>query len=279
MRIGKNWLKNIAVPALLLGLVACGTPLSPGGTPAETAVGTHSPSADVVPIELTISAAASMTDSLKEIQKLYEAKANVKLSFNFGASGSLQQQIEQGAPVDLFVSASTKNMKALLDKKLVEADKQGNVVSNELVVIVPADGHVKLDKMEDLPQAGLFKVAVGEPASVPAGSYAKEALMKLKLWEPLQPILVLTKDVRQVLTYVESGNADAGFVYRSDAQGSTKSKVAFAVDPTSYTPIDYPVGVITASKHPKEAQALYDYLRSAEAQAVFTRYGFAPPRQ
>jgi molybdate transport system substrate-binding protein len=227
-------------------------------------------------VELTISAAASLTDALEELKPLYEEKTDhVTLLYNFGASGALQTQIEEGAPADLFFSAATKNMKALVDGGFIEEGKQTNLLGNELVVVVPADGEFELSSMKDLQNADLRKIAIGIPESVPAGSYAKEALEKEALWDGLQDKLVQAKDVRQVLNYVETGNADAGFVYRSDAQSSDKSKIAFAVSPDSYPAIHYPVGIVKESKLQDEAAAFYEFLQSQEALDVFAKYGFA----
>ncbi|CAN7373633.1 molybdate ABC transporter substrate-binding protein [Paenibacillus sp. LjRoot56] len=227
-------------------------------------------------VELTISAAASLTDAFKEIQTNYESKnKQIKLNFNFGASGALQQQIEQGAPADLFFSAATKNMKTLVDKQLIDTAQQKNLLINELVVVVPVDGKVAIQKAEDLTNENIKHLAVGEPQTVPAGSYAKEALTNAKLWDSLQAKIVQGKDVRQVLTYVESGNAEAGFVYKTDALTSKSVKVVFSVDPKSYTPIEYPAGIVKATKHSKETADFYAYLQSKEAQDVFVKFGFS----
>ncbi|MGM1050268.1 MAG: molybdate ABC transporter substrate-binding protein [Bacillota bacterium] len=229
-------------------------------------------------VELTISAAASMTDALMEIQKTYESKnQNIKLNFNFGASGALQQQIEQGAPADLFLSASVKNMTALVEKQLIDANQQANLLNNELVVVVPVDGKTSIENIADLTKPEVKNVAIGIPESVPAGNYAKEALTNAKLWDGLQAKSVQAKDVRQVLQYVETGNADAGFVYKTDALTSDKVKVAFAVDPNTYDTIQYPIGIIKATKNNKEAENFYTYLQSQEALDVFTKYGFKVP--
>ncbi|MGO4495438.1 molybdate ABC transporter substrate-binding protein [Paenibacillus sp. 2RAB27] len=248
-------------------------------TPTQATV---APTATPVPtekVELTISAAASLTDAFKEIQTNYETKnKQIKLNFNFGASGALQQQIEQGAPADLYFSAATKNMKTLIDKQLIEPTQQKNLLINELVVVVPADGKVAIQKAEDLTHENIKHLAVGEPQTVPAGSYAKEALTNAKLWDTLQAKIVQGKDVRQVLTYVESGNAEAGFVYKTDAMTSKSVKVAFSVDPKSYTPIEYPAGIVKATKHSKETADFYGYLQTKEAQDVFIKYGFSIPK-
>lgn len=240
---------------------------------------TDQPAAPTEKVELTISAAASLTDAFKEIQTNYENKnKQIKLNFNFGASGALQQQIEQGAPADLFFSAAAKNMKTLVDKQLIDTTQQKNLLINELVVVVPADGKIALQKAEDLTNENMKHLAVGEPQTVPAGGYAKEALTNAKLWDTLQTKIVQGKDVRQVLTYVESGNAEAGFVYKTDALRSKSVKVAFSVDPTTYTPIEYPAGIVKATKHSKEAADFYAYLQTKDAQDVFVKYGFAIPK-
>ncbi|TVX93201.1 molybdate ABC transporter substrate-binding protein [Paenibacillus agilis] len=230
-------------------------------------------------IELTVSAAASLTDALTEIQKSYEsAHSNIKLNFNFGASGALQQQIEQGAPVDVFLSAAPKNMNALVDKELIATNQQRTLLSNELVVIVPSSASTTLEKLHDLTQEKIKKVAIGIPESVPAGNYAKEALTHAQLWETLQAKTVQAKDVRQVLQYVETENVEAGFVYKTDALTSSKVKIAFPVDPNSYSPVQYPVGIVKSSKHSKEAEAFYTYLQSKDALDVFVKYGFSIPK-
>ncbi|OAS14301.1 molybdate ABC transporter substrate-binding protein [Paenibacillus oryzisoli] len=230
-------------------------------------------------VELTISAAASLTDAMKEIQTNYEkTHSHIKLQFNFGASGALQQQIEQGAPADVFLSAASKNMKELVDKSFIDASQQSNLLLNGLVVIVPVESKSNVQKLEDLSGPSVTHIAVGEPQTVPAGTYAKEALTNAKLWDPLQAKIVQGKDVRQVLTYVESGNAEAGFVYKTDALTSTKVKVAFTVDPKSYKPIEYPAGIVKASKHTKEATEFYTFLKSKEAQDIFVKFGFTMPQ-
>nr|WP_234405651.1 molybdate ABC transporter substrate-binding protein [Paenibacillus sp. IHBB 10380] len=227
-------------------------------------------------VELTISAAASLTDALQEIRTLYETDhLHVKLHFNFGASGALQQQIEQGAPVDVFLSAATKNMNALIDKKLVDAQEQQNLLTNELVVVIPKESKVPISSEKDLIDEHFQKVAIGIPETVPAGNYAKEALSHMGLWEQLQSKIVQSKDVRQVLQYVETTNVDAGFVYKTDALTSDKVKIAFAVDPVTYAKIEYPVGIVKATNHSKEAEEFYTFLQSSPALDIFVKYGFS----
>lgn len=264
------FLSLIAVMALVFA--GCGASNETNAN-APSAEPTVQPSETV---QLTISAAASMTDALTEIQKRFESQhSNIKLSFNFGASGALQQQIEQGAPADLFLSAASKNMKALMDKGLIEDGKQTNLVNNELVAIVPTDRELGIRSIADLSKAEVKTVAIGIPESVPAGNYAKEALTNAKAWESLQTKSVQAKDVRGVQQYVETGNADAGFVYKTDALTSDKVKIAFVVDPATYSAIQYPLGIVKATKHAAEAEAFYAYLQSQAVLDVFVKYGFS----
>lgn len=267
--------------AVMLILAGCGatssdntnaTASSPSASPAQAAGQTAET------VELTISAAASLTDALEEIKTLYESNnSGIKLSFNFGASGALQQQIEQGAPADLFISAASKNMKALVEKELVDPGQQKNLLQNELVVVVPAGSSLGIASLEDLTKEDVKHVAIGIPESVPAGNYAKEALSNAKLWDALQAKSVQAKDVRQVLQYTETGNADAGFVYKTDALTSDSVKIAFAVDQAAYSAIEYPVGIVKATEHGAEAEQLYTFLQSQEALDIFVKYGFSVP--
>ncbi|MDN8592339.1 molybdate ABC transporter substrate-binding protein [Paenibacillus sp. 11B] len=250
-----------------------------GLTPAALGEGTSTESTESQEtVELTISAAASLTDAMKEIEANYEkSHPYIELNFNFGASGALQQQIEQGAPADVFVSAATKNMNALVDEKLIASGDQKSLLQNSLVAIIPADSSNTVTSEKDLTADSIKTVAIGIPESVPAGTYAKEALTNAKLWDQLEGKLVQGKDVRQVLQYVETGNADAGFVYKTDALTSDQVKIAFEVDQNSYTPANYPVGIIEGTKHRTEAEQFYTYLQTPEVLDVFAKYGFSIP--
>lgn len=230
--------------------------------------------------ELIISAAVSLKDSLLAIQPEFEKnEPGIKLVFNFGSSGTLQQQIEQGAPVDLFISAGAKQMKTLVDNGFINAKDQTSLLSNDLVLVMPINTLIKLDKStcRELVKKEFKFIAMGIPESVPAGSYAKETLEWLKIYEPLQSKIVQAKDVRQVLTYVETGNADAGFVYRTDALSSKKVKVVLTIDKRAHKPIIYPVGIMKDSKHLKEAKQFYQYLQHKAATKAFLKYGFKLP--
>nr|WP_125664178.1 molybdate ABC transporter substrate-binding protein [Paenibacillus baekrokdamisoli] len=226
--------------------------------------------------ELLISAAASLKDSLEEIEKAYEKQhPDIDLTFNFGSSGTLQKQIEQGAPADLFFSAGKKQMDALIDQKLIS--ESATLLGNELVMVVPSNSTKKFTTVKELTDKDIKKIAIGQPESVPAGQYAKETLTTRKVWDAIADKLVYAKDVRQVLTYVETGNVDAGFVYRTDALTSKKAKVAIRIIPGVHKAIVYPAGIVKDTEHSKEAKAFYTYLQSKEADAVFLKYGFKLP--
>ena len=223
--------------------------------------------------ELTVSAAASLQDALVELQKTYEKEhTDIKLQFNFGGSGALQQQISQGAPVDLFFSAAEDKFDALVDSKVIAKENGVDLLSNELVLVVPKNNEKKINSFNDLNKAS--KIALGTPEAVPAGQYGVETLKAMKLWNKLESKVVYAKDVRQVLTYAETGNVDAGIVYKTDALTSDKTKIVATAKNDTHTPIIYPVGVIKESKHFKEAEAFYDFLQTDASMKVFEKYGF-----
>ena len=224
-------------------------------------------------IELTISAAASLQDAAKEIKTLYEKEnPQVNITYNFASSGTLQKQIEEGAPTDLFISAGIKQMDTLQEKGLIVEESRQNLLGNSLVLIAGEDSEIAA--FEDILKPEAEKVSIGTPESVPAGRYAKEALISLDLWDKLQPKLVFAKDVRQVLTYVETGNAAAGMVYSSDAAMGENIKVVAAAPEDSHQPIVYPMAVINSSKQQQAAEDFAAYLSGEKAAAVFEKYGF-----
>ncbi|WP_427071116.1 molybdate ABC transporter substrate-binding protein [Lysinibacillus fusiformis] len=225
------------------------------------------------PIELTISAAASLQDALEELKTAYEKEHDtIKILYNFGGSGALQQQILQGAPADLFFSAAKDKFDALVEKEMIDPNQGVDLLANELVLIVPKKNDKQIQSFKDLKQAG--KIALGTPETVPAGQYGVETLKNMQLWESLESKVVYTKDVRQVLTYSETENVDAGIVYKTDALVSDKVEVVATADDQIHTPIIYPVGVIKNSKHVQEAEDFYHFLQSDEAMEVFKKYGF-----
>ena len=225
--------------------------------------------------ELTVSAAISLKDALDEAKQIYTKEhADVAIAINYGASGTLQLQIEQGAPVDVFLSAAPKQMDALETKGLLLAGTRRDLLQNEVVLVVPKDSKLGLRSFQDLTRADVKQVALGEPTTVPAGQYAKETLTSLGIYDAVNAKAVLAKDVRQVLTYVETGNVDAGIVYATDAASSSKVTVVATAPPKSHAPVIYPGAVIKASKNPEAAKAFLDFLAGPRGAAVFQKYGF-----
>ncbi|WP_413167082.1 molybdate ABC transporter substrate-binding protein [Capilliphycus salinus ALCB114379] len=254
----------------LLLAVGCSQTTPETTEPQQTA----SPVSSTQQTELTVSAAASLTDAMNAIQPIYEQEnPQVKLTYNLASSGSLQQQIEQGAPVDVFISAAPKQMNALEEKQLLLSGTRQDLLKNDMVLIVPK-GENTVKTFEDLTTEQVEKIAVGEPESVPAGKYAQEVLTSLNLLETLQPKEVYAKDVRQVLTYVESGNVDAGIVYSSDAKISDQVEIVATAPAESHSPIIYPVAVIQSSKNPEVSKDFIQFLSGEQAKAVFEQYGF-----
>ena len=226
------------------------------------------------PKELTISAAASLTDAMDELKEIYEAENNVELTFNFAGSGKLAQQIQQGAPVDVFISANENWLDTLLEEGLIDADSTTDVTGNKLVLIAEKDTTLAYDSFSDINVKELSNIAVGKPESVPAGEYTKKALEAIDKWEEIEPYIVYAKDVRQVLTYVETGNAEIGFVYESDALSSDKVEILTESNPKEHDPIIYPGGVTTETEQEEVAEDFLAFMTSDEAQEILETYGF-----
>lgn len=223
-------------------------------------------------IELTVSAATSLQDAFKAIEPIYN-EVEVDLTYNFGSSSSLQQQIEQGAPIDVFISASVEQMDALEAKNLILPETRRDLLTNQIVLIVAKD-NTTIQSFADLGTDALTQIALGEPGSVPAGKYAEEILTSLGILDVVTPKAVYGKDVRQVLNYVATGNVDAGIVYFSDAKVSQDVKVVATASLDSHSPVVYPIAVLQDSLNVEAAKELAEFLFTPEAQKVFREYGF-----
>ncbi|MBI1841144.1 MAG: molybdate ABC transporter substrate-binding protein [Verrucomicrobia bacterium] len=224
--------------------------------------------------EITVFAAVSLADALKEIGKSYENASGDRVRFNFAASSLLARQIAEGAPADIFFSADEAKMDDLARKGLIVADSRRSRLGNSLVIVVAADSPIALGSAKDLATEKVKRLALAEPKTVPAGIYAKEYLSTLKLWPAIEPKVVPTENVRAALAAVESGNVEAGIVYQTDASISKKVKVAVAVSPADGPKITYPVALLKESKQPAGASGVLHHLNGAAAGAVFKRYGF-----
>lgn len=224
---------------------------------------------------MTISAAASLAGAMPELQELYvRTHPEIALQLNFGSSGALEQQIRQGAPVDLLISAGQAPVDALARDGLVDPDGLRSVAGNVLV-LARLPGAPPLTGWADLAGPAVRRLAIGDPGHVPAGQYARAALESLDIWTAVAPKLVLGADVRQVLSYVQSGAVDAGIVYGSDAAGAAGVTVRPA-PPGSHPPVVYVAAVIGGSPRAAQARAFAEFLLTPAAQAVLAQHGFAP---
>lgn len=234
--------------------------------------------ADAFAQEATFSVAISMKEAVQDLGRAFTAsRPGVTLRYNFGASGELQKQIEAGAPIDLFISAAQRQMDELERKQLVVSASRRVFARNVLTVIKPADSRVDLARPSDLLGAGVGRIVVGNPKTVPVGLYAEESLRALGLWDRVQPKLVLAENGRQALDYVARGEVEAGFVYTTDAVvGGPRVKQAFRPAEDTYRPVLYPVAAVAGARQAALAQAFIDLLVSREGQAVLQRHGFQP---
>ncbi|MER2089777.1 MAG: molybdate ABC transporter substrate-binding protein [Sporosarcina sp.] len=225
--------------------------------------------------EILVAAASSMTPALTEIAAEFEkSNKDVRVSFSFGSSGKLAQQIKGGAPVDVFISASSTDMDTLEEDNKVRLDTRTDITKNTLVVIRQKNDDNSRLSEENPFTSRIDHFAIGNPETVPAGVYAREALIKLGEWETLEPKFVFGKDVRQVVTFVETGNAERGIVFASDAHSSDKVEVIFEIDPAMHSSVVYPGAIITATKQPKEARAFLEYMKTPQVQEILLNHGF-----
>ena len=224
--------------------------------------------------DLTVFAAASLTDCLKEIGTNYQKEAGQKIVFNFGASSTLARQIQEGAPADIFFSADEAKMDGLEKQGLILAGTRKSRLSNSLVIVVAADSALRIASATNLTDAAIKRIALADPKTVPAGIYSKSYLQKLHLWPEIEPKVIPTDNVRAALAAVESGNVEAGMVYKTDAAISSKVKIACEIPPRDGPDISYPMAVVKDSAQPAAAKAFLEYLNADAAAKVFEYYGF-----
>src|SRR6266487_1764205 len=230
-------------------------------------------------VEVTVFAAASLTDSLKEIAATYETQSGTKIVFNFGASSMLARQIEEGAPADIFFSADESKMDGLEKLGLILKETRRSRLSNSLVIVVAADSPLHAPSAHDLASDKVKRIALADPKSVPAGVYARAYLEKARLWPAVERKIVPTENVRAALAAVESGNVDAGIVFKTDARISRKVRVACEVKPEEGPRISYPMAVVKESSRIEAGKKFVRHLDSGEAERVFEKYGFIIRKQ
>ena len=226
--------------------------------------------------QVNLAAAASLKNVYDEklIPMFNEKYPNIKVTPTYASSGDLQTQIENGMDADVFMSAANKQMDALADEGLVDNDTEVQTLENKVVLIVPKDSTSNITSFEDLKDVD-GTIAIGDPESVPAGQYAKEALTNLKIWDAVEPKLSLGTDVTAVLNQVAEGSAEYGIVYATDAKSTDDVKVICeAPEDALKTPVIYPVAVLKDSKDPESANKFVEFLKTKEAQDVFKEYGF-----
>lgn len=231
--------------------------------------------------EITISAAISLKAAFEDIGKTFmERHPGAKVLFNFAGSGALARQIEAGAPVDVFASAGQKDMNDLDQRGMIIKETRKDFVRNSLALITPAKSAIQLTSLGDLRRGEIQKIAIGNPKTVPAGSYAEEALRYFKLWDGLRDKLIFTENVRQVLDYVVRGEVDAGMVYSTDVLARAKDvKIVLEAPIESHQPVIYPIAVVKGSKKETLAKDFIDAVTSREGEKIFERYGFGLLRQ
>lgn len=224
--------------------------------------------------EILVSAAASLTDAIKEIGRIYQTQSEHTVNFNFGPSSGLARQIDEGAPADIFFSADLAQMDRLEKNGRLEPGTRKNLLSNQLVMIVPFDSKLALSSPKDLLKAAVRTIVLAEPSSVPAGVYSKKYLVDEALWDSVSSKVVPVQDVRATLASVESGNVDAGFVYKTDAAISDRVNVVYEVPLDQGPSITYPIAVVKESKQKDAARDFIRFLESPAAKNIFDEYGF-----
>lgn len=248
-------------------------------TETESQAAQDTPAADGQ-TEILVAAAASLKNAYEEelIPMFQEEHPEIIVTGTYDSSGKLQTQIEEGLEADVFMSAATAQMDALNEEGLIQTDTIVNLLENKIVLIAPASGGEDLNSFEDIVKAQ--SIALGDPASVPAGQYAREALTNLGLWDQIQDRVSFGTNVTEVLNQVAASSADAGIVYATDAASMPEDVrvIGEAPEGSLAEPVIYPVAVVAASAHPEEARAFVDFLQTEEAMEVFESYGFADGR-
>jgi molybdate transport system substrate-binding protein len=228
---------------------------------------------------VTVFAASSLTDVLNEVGKAYTDETHVAVRFSYAASSALARQIESGAPADVFVAADQEWMNYLAERKLIQPASRTDIVTNALVLVAPVDSKLQLKIAPKFPLAQALgekgRIATGDPATVPAGRYARFALTSLGVWDSVANRMVPAENVRSALNFVALGEVPLGIVYATDARGNAKVRVVDTFPATSHEPIRYPAAV--TARGGTEAGNFVQFLRGARARAIFIRYGFGAP--
>lgn len=224
--------------------------------------------------EILVSAASSLKDVFTELGKDFEKKNNVKVVFNFAASGLLKTQIETGAPVDVFASASAIDIEGLEKKDLLLIGTKVEFAKNEMVLAQNANTQIKIQNLQDLKRPEIKRIALGNPKTVPAGRYAKEVMDHDKIFDSLNPKMVFGENVRQVLDYIVLGEVDAGFVFATDLFNNSKVIASLRIPSEKHGAIIYPMAVVKTSKNIEQAKSFIQFVTSKESKIIFQKFGF-----
>ena len=225
--------------------------------------------------EILVLAAASLTDVLNELAASYKNDTGVTVTFSFASSGALQTQIESGSPADIFFSAAQRQMNALEEKDLIAVETRKNLVENKVVLITPANSTLNIKSFNDMTNNNVQKIGLGEPKSVPVGQYSEEILSNLSILDIVKPKAVYGSDVRNVLSWAETGEIDCGIVYETDAKIANNINIVSQAPEGSHRRVIYPIAVIKSSQNKEEAQKFIDYISTDSSMEVFNRYGFS----
>jgi molybdate transport system substrate-binding protein len=231
------------------------------------------------PAQITVSAAASLTEAFTDMEKEFETEnPDIDVVYNFGASGTLRTQIEGGAPIDVFASAAQDQMDMLASKGFIYNDTREDFVENSLVMIVPKGNALELTGMQDLTKTEVEKISIGNPETVPAGKYAKEALTNAGLWDSVSGKMLMAENVKQALVYVERGEAEAGFVFSTDASSAENGSIEVITSVPVTTPITYPIAVLSSTQHQEDSQLFIDFVTGEKGKSILEQYGFSIPQ-
>jgi molybdate transport system substrate-binding protein len=231
------------------------------------------------PTQINVAAAASLTEAFTDMEKEFETEnPGIDIVYNFGASGTLRAQIEGGAPVDVFASAAEDQMDMLATKEFVYNDTREDFVENSLVMITPKGNTLGLTGMQDLTKTEVEKISIGNPDSVPAGKYAKEAITNAGLWDSVSGKVLMAENVKQALVYVERGEAEAGFVFSTDASSAENGSIEVITSVPVTTPITYPIAVVSGTEHQEDSQIFIDFVTGEKGKSILEQYGFSIPQ-
>lgn len=226
--------------------------------------------------EVLVLAAASLTDVLTELATTYKKATGVTVTFSFASSGALQIQIESGSPADIFFSAAQKQMNSLEEKSLIDSDTRKNLLENKVVLITPANSTLNIKSFNDMVNPDVKKIGLGEPKSVPVGQYSEEILSNLSILDTVKAKAVYGSDVRNVLSWAETGEIDCGIVYETDAKIANNINIITQAPEGSHRKVIYPIAIVSSSKNKEEAKKFIDYISTENSIKVFEKYGFSP---